>query len=96
MPGTGHLGGFPGTSEVIYFRKSELLQLYQISVIPYYILNHLFLLPTHVATTPHENSLSLQQMGTTKENYDWTQCKDQWILRSPAPVETSESQLLHL
>lgn len=39
-----------------------------------------------VATTPHQRSLSRQQMETTTENRSWTQRKDEVIVQSVAPM----------
>lgn len=39
---------------------------------------------------------SLQQTKITVENHNWTQCRGQWIVESPAPADTSVSQLLRV
>lgn len=48
------------------------------------------------ATTPHQGSLSLQQMETIKKKHIWVQCRDQQIMGNPVPNNTSTSQFQHL
>lgn len=37
---------------------------------------------------------TLQHMETITENLNWTECRDQWIMGSPAPIDASPLQLL--
>lgn len=44
----------------------------------------------------HYVKISIKQMETITDNHNWTQCRDQGIVESLAPTDTSTPRLLHL
>ena len=87
MPGfhTQH-SQLPRASEITDLRKESMSPLCQ-SRIPENILNLLL-------STPHQGSVSLQQIENITENHNWSQYRDQQIVGSPVTMNTSTSQLL--